>query len=160
MIEPARPRRSDDELREASDHLFYELWMLDRTARLLAMGAFGEGPVRNAILESFTIHARGLIQFFFPKQPRRDDMLAADFLPSVAAWEAARGEMPPVLASLDARVGKEVAHVTYGRLLVTEDAKPWSLTSIVEALNAVGGTFRSMIRDDLLGSRWKQNPST
>src|SRR5437762_5482408 len=92
MIEPARPRRSDDELREASDHLFYELWMLDRTARLLAMGAFGEGPVRNAILESFTIHARGLIQFFFPKQPRRDDMLAADFLPSVAAWEAARGE--------------------------------------------------------------------
>jgi hypothetical protein len=130
--------------------------MLDRTARLLAMEAFGEGPVRNALLESFTIHARGLLQFFFSNQPRPDDMVAADFLPSSAVWDAARGAMPEVLANLGARVGKEVAHLTYGRLLVTEDAKPWSFIAVVEALSVVAGTFHSAVPANVLGPRWKQ----
>ena len=95
---PVRSKRSDDELREASDHLFYELWMLGRTARLLAMGVFGDGPVKNAVLESFTIHARALLQFFFPSNPRSDDVIAADFLSNAVVWEDARGAMPPILA--------------------------------------------------------------
>ncbi len=147
----ARPTRTSDELRQISEHLFYELWMLDTTARILAIEAFGEGPVRNALLESFTIHARGLLQFFFPNQPRPDDALAVDFLPSASAWETARGDMPPILVDLAARVGKEVAHLTYGRLLVTPDSKPWHFLAVAEALSVVAKTFRSMVPGNLLG---------
>jgi len=150
----ARPNRTDDELRQISEHLFYELWMLDTTARVLAMEAFGEGPVRNALLESFTIHARGLLQFFFPSQPRPDDALAVDSLSDTPAWEGARGEMPPILADLAARVGKEVAHLTYGRLLVTAETKPWHFLDAVKALSLVAQTFRSMVPDNLLGPHW------
>ncbi len=155
-----RPKRTDEELRQISEHLFYELWMLDTTARVLAIEAFGEGPVRNALLESFTIHARGLLQFFFPNQPRPDDAAAVDFLPAAAAWETARGDMPPILADLAARVGKEVAHLTYGRLRVTPDTKPWHFLAVVDALSVVAQTFRSMVPERLLGSHWKPRSAT
>jgi hypothetical protein len=155
MSEAGRPVRSRDELRDASDHLFYEVWMLDCTARVLGMGVFGEGPARNAFLESFTIHARGLLQFFYPPtSPRRDDMLATDFVLNVAEWESARGPMPQLLASVSARVGKEVAHLTYGRLLVTQDTKPWSFVDVAEEISRIAGVFRSLVPDDLLGPRW------
>ena len=37
MTEPARASRSLPELLEASEHLYYELWMLNVTAHVLAM---------------------------------------------------------------------------------------------------------------------------
>ncbi len=32
--------------------------MVDSVARILALGAFGDGPVTNALLESVTLHAQ------------------------------------------------------------------------------------------------------
>src|SRR5688572_21299671 len=112
----ARVPRKPAELREASEHLFYELWMLDSLARLLGLGAFGHGPVSNALLESFSIHARALLQFFFPMSPKSDDVLAEDYFGGTAAWEAVRGAEPAALNQVNRRVGKEVAHLTYARL--------------------------------------------
>jgi hypothetical protein len=74
-----RAIRQSADLREASEHLFYELWMLESVERLLTLGAFGPGPVSNALLESFSVHARALSQFFFPVTPKSDDVLAEDF---------------------------------------------------------------------------------
>jgi hypothetical protein len=52
------------------------------------------------------------------------------------------------------RVGKEVAHLTYGRLAVTPEAKLWPFPEIAEALNGVLGVFIDSIPKDLLGDRW------
>ena len=71
--------RSDTELKEASDHLHYEITMLHGTMLLLATGALGQSVLLNALIESFTIHARALIHFLYPTNPHQTDVLAEDF---------------------------------------------------------------------------------
>lgn len=152
----SRKKRDVQELRDASEHLFYELWMLDRVANLLALGAFGEGAMTNALLESFTMHARALFQFFFPKAPRHDDVLAEDYFGGRDAWEAVRGTTPVALSQVDVRVGKEVAHLTYARLSVTEEAKGWKILEIAAALSEVAAVFRTHVNAAALGPRFRK----
>jgi hypothetical protein len=47
-------------LRDASEHLLYEVTMFDATAHRLAAG-MPDGVEENAFLESFTIHTRALL---------------------------------------------------------------------------------------------------
>ncbi len=97
---------------------------------------------------------RSLLQFFFPKNPKTDDVLAQDYFENESTWEPVRGEMGPALSRVDARVGKEVAHLTYARLAVTDEAKPWTFLEIAEAINELGATFRKHVDSDLLGPRF------
>jgi hypothetical protein len=131
--------------------------MMDRVASGLASGVFGEGPVANALLESFTLHARGLLQFFFPKAPRDDDVLAQDYFGGKPAWEDVRGDMPPALSQIDFRVGKEVAHLTYARLSVRDEAKGWDIREIAAALTDVAVAFRTHVNPDALGHRFHKS---
>jgi hypothetical protein len=50
-------------LRRASDYLDYDVDMLIATAQWLTTGEGDSGLLRNAVLESFLIHARTLIEF-------------------------------------------------------------------------------------------------
>lgn len=55
--------RLDSELREMSLHLYYELFMLQDTAVYLAKKRYPSKTVEhNALLESFLIHSRSLIE--------------------------------------------------------------------------------------------------
>lgn len=83
----ARTKRNDDELRAASDHLYYEIQMLRSTMALLATGAFGESILSNALIESFTIHARALIHFLYP----RIMLKAAMSLPQISSMVRGAG---------------------------------------------------------------------
>jgi len=65
-----RQVRIPEELRAASEHLHYEVSMFDAVARTLMAGIFGDGVATNAFLESFTIHGRALVQFFFATSPK------------------------------------------------------------------------------------------
>lgn len=90
-----RRTRDLDELRGASDSLIYEYWMLKGLADLLGRGDFVEDRlVRNAVLESFLIHARASVDFFHvgpDKRPKKDDaMLGHD-------PEVATGKQVPAL---------------------------------------------------------------
>ena len=71
-----RVNRTPEELRAASDHLFYEVEMLDSTARRLLEGGLDQ-TCTNALLESFTVHTHALLQFFF--RPSYWARLAAKF---------------------------------------------------------------------------------
>src|SRR5436309_229585 len=133
----ARRRRTDDELRAASEHLRYEIGMFDSTARVLASGVFGPGPATNAFLESFTVHVRALLQAFYPMNPKANDVLAEDFFDESELWLTDRGELPEVLAAVKLRVGKEIAHLTYARLDVTPEAKVWNISAIWSAMHEI-----------------------
>jgi hypothetical protein len=56
--------RTDSELRTASKHLYYEYWMMRRTALLSNEAAQKDSPtddecvVANALIESFLVHVR------------------------------------------------------------------------------------------------------
>lgn len=151
-----RKVRTPDELRGASEHLLYEVGMFSTLARALATGVFGEGSINNAALESFTVHARVLLDFLFADKPRSDDVVAEDFFPTPEMWPRLRGDMPPILRDVDARVGKEVAHLTYARLAVTPERKAWHFVEIAVALEAIITVFVSNVPRANLGDAWQQ----
>jgi hypothetical protein len=143
----------------AEEHVLYEVWMLrgltDRLLEVLAHDREAGGrdtgwlelPTRNAQVESFAIHARALLEFFYkPDRPRPDDALARHYCPR--GWEPPKvGESLEVVKQ---RVGKEVAHLTYGRALLTEEARLWKYAAIWLDLATVLRTFLEHASPDLL----------
>jgi len=151
-----RQPRAPDELRAASEHLFYEVWMFNTLARALATGVFGDGAVNNALLESFTVHARVLLDFLFADKPRSDDVVAEDFFLTPERWPTVRGDMPPLLQAVEARVGKEVAHLTYARLGVTPEKKEWRFIEIAVTLETIISRFVENVPPEHLAESWKR----
>lgn len=150
-----RKRRTQDELRRASDHLYYEIWMLNSLAQGLASGIFGEGVINNALLESFVIHARALLDFFYTDKPRHaDDVVAQDFFPTPEQWPKARPKKSQALKKVHRRVAKEVAHLTYTRQEVAPAAKGWPFMDIAQEINTAIDKFLGIIPEHLLGPRW------
>jgi hypothetical protein len=90
----------------------------------MASGIAGESVINNALLESFGIHVRGLIWFFDADSPRKDDVIAEDFLPLSDTWQVARPKKTAVLEEAKSRADKEIAHLTYARLKVSQEQKP------------------------------------
>jgi hypothetical protein len=126
-----RVRRSDEELVAVSEHLLYEIQMLFGTARTMATSIIGDGKdfqtwsIRNAMVESFTVHTRILLDFLYPSKMGRDDVIADDFFDNPSTWVGQRPAESALLTEIHRRVGKEIAHLTYARLDVTPETKPW-----------------------------------
>ncbi len=118
-----RPKRTDDELRKAAEHLEYEIGMLVSMANILSINVLGRGQLANAALESFTIHARNLLDFLYPQGAREDDVIADDYFPIPDDWQKRRTVKTQILENVHRRVGKEVAHLTYARLEINNEQK-------------------------------------
>src|SRR5689334_6802883 len=132
MAKP-RPKRPDDELRALSGHVLYEIEMFAFTADCLSAFSVAESsaPVKtlqNAVLESWTLHARNLLTFLYEDRPKAHDVTAADFLDQ--DWPAERGTRPDVLRTARARAAREIAHISDYRLQVTAAEKPWQVEPI------------------------------
>src|SRR6058998_3224031 len=132
-----RRSRTPEERRQVSEHLFYEVQMFSTSARALSTGVFGVGTVNNALLKSFTVHARVHLDFLFSDGPRPGDVIAEDFFSSPERWPFVRGDMPPVVRAVENRIGKEVAHLTYARLEVTLENKGWPFVEIAVAVEGI-----------------------
>lgn len=151
-----RTIRSQEELRQASNHLFYEIWMFQTLAQGMASGIAGEGAINNALLESFAIHVRALIGFFYSENPRGDDIIAEDFFPNPEDWISQRPLKAELLDRAKKRADKEVAHLTYTRLDVTPEQKPWEFLKVFNDLQVLIQTFLDNVSMDLLGSNWEE----
>lgn len=148
--------RSASELREASAHVWYEFWMAMSVAQVLSSPLFGAGVSTNALLESFTLHARALVGFFFGGKKRPDDIVASDFFKEPRQWHQLRGEKAAALKAVGARVNKEIAHLSYVRLGVTPEAKGWDVPAIATAISSLADTFRDAVAPDLLVQEWRR----
>jgi hypothetical protein len=151
---PARKQRTVEELKEASNHLHYEAWMLTSLASGLASGIAGQGPVANALLESFVIHVRALMDFLYAEAPQSDDVVAEDYFANPDEWRRERPLLQDLLAQAKRRAGKEIAHLTYARLDVTPETKPWPFIQIAEEITAVLNVFLANVPNENLGSQW------
>jgi hypothetical protein len=130
--------------------------MLVAVANVLALGIFGEAPVNNALLESFVIHVRALMDFLYaPENAQADDVLAEDFFQSPELWTNLRPTLSELLSEAKRRAGKEIAHLTYARLHVTPETKPWHFVQIANELSAVINVFLQNVSRDKLGSQWQ-----
>lgn len=108
-------------MRKATVHVDYECCMLFETARKLDAwrgtrpATAREAIERKAVLESWLVHVRSLMQFFQAQRKYDDDVLARDYLRDPHSWTE-RGFKPNVKERrrLDS-ISKFVAHVSYAR---------------------------------------------
>lgn len=142
-------QRSEDDLKRASAHLHYELWMLTSTANALGSGIAERGWLLNALLESFVIHMRAMSDFFYAERRKPDDVLAADFFPA-EDWLRIRPTETDILKNARKRAHKEIVHLTYERLNVTPEAKAWSFLDIARDVHTVMGVFLRHVPKELL----------
>jgi hypothetical protein len=150
-----RKKRTADELRRISEDLHYEVQMLLGSAQALASETTGEGTLRNALVESFAIHCRNMLDFLWPDKPKRkgDCVIAADFFPSPSDWEKLRPEISQLLLDSRVRAAKEIAQLTYARLAVDPDQKDWDVRQIANELTRVVEKFIRYVPMQFLGPK-------
>jgi hypothetical protein len=151
----ARKKRTDRVLQEASNHLHYEFWMLTSLAKGLASGIAANGWLPNALLESFVIHVRVHLEFLYAKGANHDAVIAADYFPSSNHWEKLRPALSDTLKKARIRAHKELAHLTYARLNVTPETKPWAFIEIANQIHKVMDIFLENVPKHLLGDQWQ-----
>jgi hypothetical protein len=128
---------TDEELRDfAADHIYYELLMLHETAMGLKWreNLDADFAVKNAFIESFTIHARVLALFLYKGPKWDDDVTAEQYVSDVNKWKAARGDIPAELQEVIDRTGKEIAHLTRGRRPPGDPKKAWTIEHVYRLL--------------------------
>lgn len=153
-----RQQRTLETLRDTSEHLFYEYWMFNSLAQAMASGIFGQGALNNAVLESFTLHARILLNFLYAWEPKPDDVIAEDYFDEPSQWLTVRPEKTETLnVMIPTRVGKEVAHLTYARLDITAEAKQWPFIQIANEINTVFNAFLNNVAKNRLVSDLPDN---
>jgi len=152
-----RIKHTKEELKGVSDHLFYEFLMFINMAEEMQSGKYIQGTtVMNALLEAFTIHARILLDFLYKTKDRVDDVVAGDFFADEGIWLRIRPKMPPNLENLSKRVGKEIAHLTFSRLRVTPENKPWTFVDIARDMIGVFDKFLENVSKDNMHISWNQ----
>ncbi len=130
---------NDDQLKEYSNHhLKYEIDMLIWTTGILStLGAVKkQSPIpltiNNAIMNSYSMHARNLIDFLYLRSLGRDrktDIIVEDFIDQ----DVLIGKLPdisPILEEAIVKADKQVAHLTTNRIEYEESGKEWRFVEI------------------------------
>ncbi|MBI2836681.1 MAG: hypothetical protein HYX75_00060 [Acidobacteria bacterium] len=122
-----RKQRTAQELAGALKDLAYEIRMFLETAEMLAI--LKEGTVgHDAVLESFLVHARNLILFFYEtERTHPDDIIVSDY-PNSSRPKLSEGDQ---LEEWRGRINKRLSHLSYDRL---KASKEWSVRQIVTKL--------------------------
>lgn len=137
-------------LRKASIHLQYEIMMMMSAATASVNGTTrADDFVMNALIESFCIHARGVMSFLAPTSSVRDtDVLARRYVVDQRDWE----EREKVLLNdkqwrghLD-RLNWEIAHITSHRNEV-EDRR-WDRRTLAGTIESELAVWFGMVDHD------------
>jgi hypothetical protein len=140
--------------RFAGEHLLYEAGMLyELTVKLMNRHHKDDLIVENALLESFGVHSRNLIDFLWLDRPMKDtDAIAFDY---VDEWKAPA--MSERLSRVKSRVGKEMVHLSYNRLDLPEDEKGWQVLGIGPEITGAFGMFVTAVPLDCVSEDWHEH---
>ncbi len=145
------------QLKEASAHVAYEIWMLAGTLRELQIAIHrGAKTYRESIsycahLESFLIHARGLIDLL-RKNKKDKDVLALCYI------DAGNERLQKMQRSIEtvyqecewkAWIDKSVAHITFARSELNN--VPRNLYSIARGIQKALDEFLQVVNPRLVG---------
>jgi hypothetical protein len=131
---------SNSDLAKASEHVAYECKMLRRTFEMLRDLVADKAKMdatpglRQALMESFIIHARALRYFFWTRAADRRnnlDVLAVDF---VGDWLT---KVPASTISDDEykRMHREIAHISAARFDLKPGEPQWDCGKLLDALS-------------------------
>lgn len=142
---------SKKDLQKGLTTLRYESFMLKSLARSMSFGIAERRAIRNAVVESFLLHARVLIDFFYNDNPHKDDIVASHFFSPAGKWKAIRPKQPAILKQTKKHADKLLAHITYTRLRQTRETKRWAYMRIAGELEEVLNAFYEHLPDSLGG---------
>jgi hypothetical protein len=143
------PQRPLAELHAASNHLWYEYWML----RCAARAASDDPATVHALEESFALHLRNLHRFLCGGESRPDAITAEDVLG--VRWSEIRPKLSPLLAEAVAWAEQTLAQPRYAQTGAAGLPRFWTLLQASFELQKVMDPFISSLPRELLGERWK-----
>jgi hypothetical protein len=122
------------------------------TVRLTNRHHRDDAVVENALLHSFGIHARTLIDFLWMKEPKvATDVVADDYFDD--GWEPpAQSEL---LSKVKNRVGMEMVHLSYNRLALPEEETGWRVIPIGLEILGAFAAFAAQVPDDRVPEGWR-----
>ncbi len=144
---------TDDELSDYADHhLTYELYMLLWTASMLIplRGLSDHTPIpriiHDSLLESFSIHARNLVDFLYihsdkNRQDKASDVIVQDYIAPEAPLRNALPKITGALSIVNQKANKQVAHLTHDRISYEQEGKGWNVLGTTMDITAA---FRSL----------------
>ncbi len=131
-----------DELRRDAKHLDYEIWMLMETAERLR----GDKPMpddeiaKRAVLESWLVHVRILMEFFSNRAgPDSDNVQAVHYVSGSSAKRRLRAQQPRKGSREWKRVKeihKALAHLARDRDRLNTDWNEWDLEMVTSRLRS------------------------
>jgi hypothetical protein len=101
-----------------TEHLPYEIDMLRNTYQSLRGSPLPTGFLKDALIESFCVHARSLLDFFKGMGGKLDDSNAAEF---TKGFVTAIDEMTEPLKSIRPKLNKQIFHLTKTRTTKNAD---------------------------------------
>jgi hypothetical protein len=125
---------SKEELLKYFDaHVKYEIQMLQFTSKLpLLDGDDAQTLYCNMVFESFCIHLRNLLNFFYPPNSRKPSDVYAEYYFEKDNWW--KENVVPISDSLEKarfRVNKEVGHLTTERIASMIPEKEWDRSQLM-----------------------------
>ena len=125
---------SESKLKRSAEHVYYEIWMFISTIHELTKNTQNQFQI-NILLESFGIHLRNLLYFFYthPKNRVSDDMLAEDFISNLKLYKKNRTPKHKLTFTIK-RTHKQLVHLTYHRNRYNRKTKPWKFGEIYQLL--------------------------
>lgn len=94
------------------------------------------------MLESFGLHLRNLIDFFYPRKTTHDtDIVATDFMESPGEWDSSAISL--TLEQARIRADKELSHLTAERKAPADPTKPWNIGRLFAEIELIARIFGS-----------------
>jgi len=149
----SRPIKTPEELRDFYDAIYYEIKMLNDVADEIPN--YLKGVIHDALVESFVIHARVLIDFLYGypnPDPKKHDIIAREFLVSSNNWSS---KLPGDLKEVKERADKLAAHLTCDRVIKYRYDKGWQITQIRNSLNVIFDDWFKKVPPDRIGEKLK-----
>lgn len=133
-----------------NEHLPYELIMLRGTFDQLVTHTVET----NALIESFCIHARQLLDFFEDKEGRTTDARASDFTKTKYQTK----HLPPSKDPIRDNINKQIAHITLCRTTdSTEKITGQDMLKLLNALTDEAEKFKKKLKPEYQDEfRWNQ----
>lgn len=122
-----------------AEHYVYEVNMLRWTHAMLA--GTPEGFNANALIESFCVHARALMDFY-KCTPQQDDVTALDFISSGQFNASATSQVP---SDVRIRVNKQIAHLTASRENPPQKVDGQDRQTLLNAIEADHTAFKNAV---------------
>jgi hypothetical protein len=138
--------------KELEEPLYYEIQMFFEICKKLELTQVqeminGDQLMKNIFCESFSIHVRTLLEFFYKdrivdKYP--NDLVPRDFLKNDIDWKKERPPITELLRESWHKADKQLAHISRWRIKIEKDGKKeWDWKGIRMDMEKVIKTFDS-----------------